>query len=232
MLVRCTNHGSAASYTVQTSTTRDRLLARARELFDEHGLEAVGVRDLARDLGLSPGNISYHFPRKEDLVAALMEELAERNAATVADLARASDLTALLTTYRELFAAQLDHSFIGRSLVHIVDSYPALGERYLRTERQRRLGLGAAILAMAGGDLRADVDDAELARTVGAITLVARFWTSERRLSFGAVDDGRVVDHYLALVAQALWPLTTAAGRVAILPFLDGILVDETLGRA
>ncbi len=41
-----------------TPTTRQAILDRSRELFNEHGLESVGVRDLARDLGLSPGNVS------------------------------------------------------------------------------------------------------------------------------------------------------------------------------
>jgi AcrR family transcriptional regulator len=43
---------------------------RGREVFNEPGVAAVGVREIARDLGLSPGNVSYHYPTKEALLLA------------------------------------------------------------------------------------------------------------------------------------------------------------------
>ena len=33
-------------------------------------MAAVGVREIARDLGLSPGNVSYHYPTNEALLLA------------------------------------------------------------------------------------------------------------------------------------------------------------------
>jgi AcrR family transcriptional regulator len=63
----------------QTGGTARRILEHAREAFNERGVAAVGVREIARDLDLSPGNVSYHYPTKEALVAALMREMHARN---------------------------------------------------------------------------------------------------------------------------------------------------------
>ena len=44
--------------------TREKILARALELYNEHGVEYVGVRELAKDLNLKGGNITYYFPHQ------------------------------------------------------------------------------------------------------------------------------------------------------------------------
>jgi AcrR family transcriptional regulator len=42
------------------------------------------MRDVARELGLSPGDVFYHFPTKEALIAALVEEAHANNNAVAA----------------------------------------------------------------------------------------------------------------------------------------------------
>lgn len=214
-----------------SSTTRQTLLDRARELFNEQGLESVGVRDLARDLGLSPGNVSYYFPKKQDLIAALMDELAARNTANVADLGVASDLSDLLGRYRSTFEAQYDYRFLARAIVHIVESYPGLAARYREVEGKRRQGLTAALDTMVGTELHRDTGEETLALVVGTFTLVARFWLSEARISFPDTEPHDLIDHYIAILAHTLWGPATASGRRSLRPLLAGILVKPVLGR-
>ncbi len=212
-------------------TTRDTLLYRALELFNTHGLESVGVRDLARDLDLSPGNVSYYFAKKEDLVRALMAELAVRNDRAVADLADSPTLVALLERYRRTFEAQYDYRFLSRSIVQVVDHYPDLGARYARVDLERRRGLTRALRAMIGRDLRADTDAETIARVVGTCTLTARFWLSEMRLSYRDVPVPLVIDHYLAVISQGLWGPATPRARSSLTPLLAGVLVAATTGE-
>lgn len=212
-------------------STRDTLLRRARELFNERGVEAVGPRDLARDLGLSPGNVSYYFPRKQDLVLALMDDLSARNEATVGDLAEARDLAELLGRYRVTFETQYEYRGITRAIVPLVESDPAVAERHRASAAARRAGLHRAFAAMVGRDLRPETDRATLARLVASCSLTARFWSGEALLSFPNVPVDRVIDHYVALMAHALWGPATVTGRAAVAPFLTGALEDESLGE-
>jgi AcrR family transcriptional regulator len=206
------------------TTTRQHLLDRARELFNEHGLEAVGARDLARDLDLSPGNVSYYFPRKENLVAELMKELGDRNAENVAALALATSLPDLLDKYRETFRAQYDYRFLPRALVHIMDTYPALGHRYTEVEAERRESLMAAFEAMVGTDLDPTATPEAISRIVATCTITARFWLSEMRISYDGLQPDTVIDHYLAVIAHAAWALATPAAKQRLAPYLDGVI--------
>lgn len=54
-------------------STRDQILSTARRLFNERGYARVTMRALADALGISVGNVTYHFARKQDIVAALMD---------------------------------------------------------------------------------------------------------------------------------------------------------------
>ena len=210
------------------TTNREAILARARLLFNEVGLESVGVRELARDLGLSPGNVSYHFSRKQDLVEALMAEHGARNAALIEELARAPRIGDLLESYRRIFEGQFEYRFLLRSIIHLVESYPEIDARYAATDGARRRALARAFTAMVGGDLHADTDDAAIARIVGTCTMVARFWASEMRLSFRSVPVERVIDHYLAIIAHAISPVVTGSARRSLAPYLGLVLGPNT----
>jgi AcrR family transcriptional regulator len=58
--------------------TRDRILATALTLFNERGETHVSLAQIAVRLGISEGNLWYHFRTKRDLVAALFDELEQR----------------------------------------------------------------------------------------------------------------------------------------------------------
>jgi AcrR family transcriptional regulator len=68
---------------------RDRLLAAARELFAERGVE-VAMADIARHAGVSNGTLYNRFPTREDLIEAVFTDRLETMAA-LAEQALADD---------------------------------------------------------------------------------------------------------------------------------------------
>ena len=148
--------------------TRLRLLARARDLWNEHGIDAIGVRDLARDLDLSPGNVSYHFPRKQDLVRALMDELRERNAEAHEGAPNDGTFEGFLARTRTIFLTQHAYRCLAGSIVHVTDAYPEIARDYRTVDRDRRRSLASQLRALErAGELDGPEDEAGLARVVG-----------------------------------------------------------------
>ena len=62
---------------------RDRLLAAARELFAERGID-VAMADIARHAGVSNGTLYNRFPTREDLIEAVFTDRLESMAALAA----------------------------------------------------------------------------------------------------------------------------------------------------
>lgn len=58
----------------QERSTRDQVLKRSLEMINESGMVDFRIDTLAASLGLSPGNITYHFSRKEEICVALWEQ--------------------------------------------------------------------------------------------------------------------------------------------------------------
>ncbi|MDL2218734.1 TetR/AcrR family transcriptional regulator [Ruminococcaceae bacterium OttesenSCG-928-O06] len=54
---------------------KEEILNTARRLFNQRGYNEVSMRDIADALSISVGNLTYHYPRKEDLMEAVVLEM-------------------------------------------------------------------------------------------------------------------------------------------------------------
>lgn len=59
------------------SSIREKILVTSRHMFNEQGYARVTMRQIADALGISVGNLTYHFPKKSDIVFALMDDTFE-----------------------------------------------------------------------------------------------------------------------------------------------------------
>src|SRR5215207_8143314 len=55
--------------------TRDRIIDTAITLFNEQGTGPVSTNHIAQAMGISPGNLYYHFRNKEAIVRAIYARL-------------------------------------------------------------------------------------------------------------------------------------------------------------
>jgi AcrR family transcriptional regulator len=151
---------------------RRRILAAARELFAQRGLE-VTLDDIAHHAGLGVGTVYRRFANREQLVEALFEEKLDRIAAVAEQAAGQADsrraLIDFLTTLAELMSDD-------RGLHEIVLS-SAYGHDRIARARERivpRLGRLVA-RAQADGALRADFDPTDVGLVQVMIGAVADY---------------------------------------------------------
>ena len=56
------------------SSTAVKILEAGRQLFNAKGYAATSLSDIAKSVGISKGNLSYHFPTKRELAVRLIAE--------------------------------------------------------------------------------------------------------------------------------------------------------------
>ena len=82
----------------------ERVVERAAQIVDEHGLEELSLSRLAADLGVAPPSLYKHVSGMSDLVRGVsvraVDELADSLAASVMGLAGPDALRALADAYR------------------------------------------------------------------------------------------------------------------------------------
>src|ERR1043165_1836990 len=68
---------------MKKSETEEKIVQAALRMFNEGGIEYVGMRDIAAALDMRIGNLTYYFPTKDDLVDQLSLSLAGENNRTI-----------------------------------------------------------------------------------------------------------------------------------------------------
>jgi AcrR family transcriptional regulator len=106
--------------THRADTTRQRILAIARDLFTRQGYTGTTNADIARRLGTTTAALYYHFSSKADILDSLLAE----------PLAAYAKLTDDATTGnmppRELLAAYIDFTAATGELIPVLGADPAV----------------------------------------------------------------------------------------------------------
>lgn len=103
--------------------TKDRILQITLQLFNERGERSVTTNHIAAELGISPGNLYYHFRNKHEIIKELMHQY---QVETLEMLSLPEDRP--LTTndkinYFQVLSGQLwNYRFIHRDVYHLVES--------------------------------------------------------------------------------------------------------------
>ncbi|MCD6013710.1 MAG: TetR/AcrR family transcriptional regulator [Flavipsychrobacter sp.] len=203
--------------------TKELIVQKALELFNEKGIEYGGMRELAALLNMRVGNITYYFATKDDLVGELMNRLAEANTNTAKNYDLAS-LKGLLKMYREMFHNQYIYKCLFMSLVHLFTHHKGLVEQYKITEKKRKQRLADACKAMIdNGYLKQDADYNINGKIIAHVSLIARFWISESIVSYYDKSTEYVMCHYLNLISDEFLPYATSKGKKDIEAFLTEI---------
>lgn len=63
------------------SATSDRILEASRRIFNEKGYAATTLTEIAAAIGISQGNLTYHFPTKRDLAKRLISDARQQSQA-------------------------------------------------------------------------------------------------------------------------------------------------------
>ncbi|MDO6429630.1 TetR/AcrR family transcriptional regulator [Flavitalea sp. BT771] len=202
-------------------STKEKLVSRALELFNENGIEYVGMRELAADLKMRVGNVTYYFATKDDLVIEIINRLRDLNSKTIE--ADCSSITSFLSMYRQLFNNQYQYRCLLLSFVHLVSRHPSFAGNYAATDARRREALRSHITSMIKNNCLSTsliADHVEL--VVSHITLISRFWISEARISYANWTLEQTIAHYLNLLGEVLFPYATVEGKKQVDDFRKG----------
>jgi len=199
--------------------TRHKILDKALEMFNERGIEYVGLRELASVLDMRVSNITYYFPTKDDLVYHLSTELSKKNAGVIVQKE-----TLTMTGFFEMFQQVFHHHFEFRclllSVVHLMKQNKHMANEYKKTQKQRNDTIKSNLQALEKAGYIKMVDEGDIEYLVSGISLVSRFWISEAAISYRDWSFGQQIGHYLFLIAKLLIPFSTAKGKREIGSFL------------
>jgi AcrR family transcriptional regulator len=147
----------------------DALLEAALAVFATSGVDAP-VREIAEKAGVGVGTVYRHFPQRSDLVAAVfrreIDACADAAPALAAEHKPGEALARWMQRYAAFIAAKRGLANALHSGDPAFDNLPGYFDRRLRPALRTLLGL-----AVAAGEIRADVDADDLLSAVASLCM-------------------------------------------------------------
>jgi AcrR family transcriptional regulator len=171
---------------VRTQRTRERILAVSLALFNDRGETHVTTGMIADELGISPGNLYYHFRNKDQIVERLFDRFEERISLEPPEAAGGAGAIEDLWLYLHLmFEAIWDYRFLYRNLDDILGRNRRLRDHFNRIVEDKLAAVEALCLALARSGLLT-ARPGEIRALAANVLVVATYW-----LNFRAVRGGR-----------------------------------------
>ncbi len=195
---------------------QNKILAAALSLFNEHGIEVTGIREIADAVDMLPGNLTYYFRTKDDIVLELVKQLGARNS----ELYHGTKVTSfgdMAGLYEKSFANNYHYRCLMRSQVVMSPLYPEVQSFYKKHAKHRYRNQEELLHSLIeAGSLKEGLEEDTLTRLVRSISITARMWLLEAWANQKDPSRPRVRRHYIGLALFQLKPYATPKGAVEL----------------
>jgi len=160
-----------------TTSTKSRILDAALALFNEQGTGTVTTNHIAEALGMSPGNLYYHYRNKAEIVRALFDRITAEWATNYAvPPATMPNLAMMEAMVAGNFAIQARYRFFFRDLTLLLNADPDLAAAY-RASREAGIGNTKFLISLfVESGIVAVLDTEALDDLAQLLWLVGDFW--------------------------------------------------------
>lgn len=162
----------------KTSNAKQKICEHAQRLFHEKGYDNVSLRDIAEAAGTTIGNLTYHYPQKENLITSIQENL--HNLYT--DELLMSDnnellLTNMLTSFAKAQKNKEENPFYFRNIIELCKN----SETMFKSNEAFRLRLynyylSCFVQLKECGWMRADITDQQYQTLAYLIVVMTTVW--------------------------------------------------------
>lgn len=213
-------------------STRDQILSKSLEIINDSGMVSFRIDTLATALDLSPGNITYHFSRKEDISVALWEAYLEEYFNVEYQLTNLLDLKQLFLLNR--INMQLNYKYRGVLIFRSADqgamTRDKINNRF--NEPKHHVITNAVLdILQRKGYLISNPDKMEMLKMMEKTThYIFMRWSIN--LAYHIWDSKNVekkLDHLALLCLYSIYPLLSEKGKTEFMDVAQMIQADKLM---
>lgn len=188
--------------------TRERILHKSLELFNELGEPNVTTLLISDELEISPGNLYYHFKSKIDILTELFDWYENEMSALLEVPDEPMDIEDQWFFLHLVFESIARYQFLYKDVVNVLARHDRLRLRFQRiiTKKQKATLQVLNNLHQQG---RLQANPSEITALSENIVLTATFWISYANVAKSQVDEMTLVQGVYQVISQ-------------VVPFLEG----------
>lgn len=183
------------------------IIQEAKKLFNERGYNEVSTQDIANAMGISKGNLNYHFKRKEDIMEAVVEEM-HSHYVKPEPPSTLEELNKLFLRTREVARENAFYFWHYTQLAQTSEKIKNIQSKVIKnnyvlfSEAFKRLN--------ENGSIKNEEYSNQYQQLVQAIMLLCAHWTPHSKLVEGMEARGDFLDCVWAVI----YPLLTDPGKL------------------
>lgn len=193
--------------------TRDRILHKSLELFNELGEPNVTTLLIADELEISPGNLYYHFKSKTDILNELFGWF-ETEILQLLNTENSGDMEDNWFFLHLIFETIAKYRFIYKDVVNVLERYDNIKPRFQKVILKKRKSTFSVLQNLQNkGAL--EINENELEALGENIILTATFWLNYSIIT-GKEDEENTLARGVYQVITLLVPYLTGEQRVLL----------------
>lgn len=188
--------------------TKEKILATALALYNDKGVNVITSRHIAAEMGISPGNLHYHFKHTDDIITALYDMLANEFDQLMQRAQQAEithfDAFKAFSVYSATIA--YNHRFFFLNFVDIVNRIPYIKKHYQQIVMRRKKEFKAVFKKMTAlGIFRSDIPEQIWDALIIQIFIVADHWLAENE-GTRQLKGNQAIKYYANVLDSLFYP--------------------------
>lgn len=191
-------------------TTKQKILTTALLLFNKEGIEEVTVRDIAKAMGISHGNLCYHYPSREVIIETLYNQLVEELNKELEKVQQDSVslqlvYDVLVTTYKTLYK----YKFLMIDFVAIMRKIPGIKKHFRGLMKQREIQFSLMLDNLQKqGVLKEEVIPGQYKNLIRQQMILGDFWIANSEIINDIKEDEKIKYYTEVSLSSILFALT------------------------
>ncbi len=190
------------------NATKQKILLKSLKLFNDLGISNVSLRTIADEVGISVGNLQYHFKKREDIIEALYFQIVEKIDAII--FIKTDDLLkSFFNISTEIFKILYEHHFFLLDFITITRKNQKIKNHYSQLSKQREMEFLKIVEVLIQNELlREELLKDEYKNLFRRVEVLSNFWFSSILIQAEVLSEVSI-DEYLVLVSQSIYPYLT-----------------------
>lgn len=199
--------------------TKEKILNVSLALFNQEGLPNVTLRKIANYMGISQGNLNYHYKKRVDLIEALYFRFADAVDEKLQEIIERDNLNwGYLKVYMsELIGIFYDSRFLFLDFSYVMRDYPNIRDHYKSILQKREQEFPGLFNILSGMKvMRPEEFPGQYLNLYKRIQLQTDFFLSHAEIE-DKLDRRKVAHNYVKMISTELFPYLTEEVQQSLL---------------
>ncbi|MBX2874425.1 MAG: TetR/AcrR family transcriptional regulator [Saprospiraceae bacterium] len=201
--------------------TKDKILQMALQQFNERGVEQVSIRSISNALGISAGNLTYHYKNTDKIIYALYLQLVDELGRSIEQVINQSpDIQWLYEATAYNCHMMWKYRFLLIDFVAITRRVTDIRDHFRQLVKMRQWQIRQAINEMVElGLFIPEWQEGMYDKYILRMIIMSDAWIPDAQIHFQGEEE-EIIPFYTELIVSSIQPYLTPAGQAAYLAVL------------